>query len=566
MTQSGAHRYSLRSRNDVNELVSIATELIDESTEHHTSLARVASIGDVLADAALSEVDICQQLDDLPLSHDDAMQRSDSENWKKAEIAEIQSMIKSHVFKTTTPPPGRKPVQSKWVYRIKRDKFGNVDRYKARIVAKGFKQVLGIDYDEVFSPVVRLTTLRLIYALTIELRLILHQMDVDTAFLNADLKEEIYLQPPPGMELPPGQAYKLLKSLYGLKQAPREWNACLNEKLISLGFNRLVSDICIYYKGHPSTNDFVILSVYVDDLAIAASTIELVTHTKKQLTNQFKMKDMGPISFMLGMSVVHSTEHSLLTVSQSQYIHDTLQRFHLNLYSPISTPMNEKLKLTKEMAPKNISEIDFMKDKPVRQAIGCLLWLSMGTRPDISCAVCHVAKFANNPGPQHWHAIVRIFRYLMHTINLGLIYTPTSSTPNLLPIGYMSKEQQLVEKFFEKKVAHAQRRIADRAGAFRRRRTHPPAHLGVAAAGGVPRHPEDPPGPPGRRVPRHVVALHLSRTGAGEVHLRGRRDTDPRDGVRNGHGQEAVGYRSRGAMKSRHSCAQVSICARRSIS
>ena len=187
-----------------------------------------------------------------------------------------------------------------------------------RLVAQGFSQVEGIDYNETYSPVARFTSIRFILAISSILGLIVHQMDVETAFLNAELKEEIYMHPPVGMLIKEGHVLRLLKTLYGLKQSPREWNANLDKFMISQLFTRITADSCVYIRK--SDKGTVIIAVYVDDLIIAGSSLRLVECVKSAFHHKYKMKDMGMLEYVLGVRVDQQPDRKYHTaISENIY-------------------------------------------------------------------------------------------------------------------------------------------------------------------------------------------------------------------------------------------------------
>jgi hypothetical protein len=217
---------------------------IQDSNSYHfiDNILRISKQGDCVTNYILNlNTHIDTSVNDLsiydePLTHEQAMKSEQREAWRDAEQSEISSLKKNKVFKVVSRPSNRKIIPCKWIYKIKTDSTGKPVRYKARLVIKGYHQVLGQDYDQTFSPVARLTSIRLIYSISMLFNLKLQQLDVDTAFLNADLEDniDIYVEPPPAMELLNGQVYKLQKSLYGLKQAPRDWNNNINKFLLEI--------------------------------------------------------------------------------------------------------------------------------------------------------------------------------------------------------------------------------------------------------------------------------------------------------------------------------------------
>jgi hypothetical protein len=242
------------------------------------------------------------------------------DEWIQGEKEELDSIESCGVWSRQQPPPGTKIIPLKWVYRVKK-KRDVITRYKCRLVAQGFFQVFGQDYTDTYSPVAKFTSIRTLLAIAAQLGLQVRAMDVDTAFLNAPINEDIWVRVPDGTLLPPGDngIYKLLKSLYGLKQAPREWNHMINKFLVeTLGFTRLEADPCIYRKTEKFLEKGIVkekhslVALYVDDLIIACSNKDLCTKLERQFSQRFNMKILGTISHILGMDVrVDAHNHTI---------------------------------------------------------------------------------------------------------------------------------------------------------------------------------------------------------------------------------------------------------------
>jgi len=267
-----------------------------------------------------------------------------------------------------------------------------------------------------------MASLRLVLALAALYRFEVHQMDVETAFLNADLEEEVYIKPPEGITIPTGcDCIRIKKALYGLKQAPRAWNKDINAKLHGMGFTKLQSEPCLYL--YLKKLDICIISLYVDDLVIAASSLQTIQYVKDHLQQFYLMKDLGVIDEILGCKVIINHELECVTIQQSQYTSEIISKFlQLDDHIISTIPADSSLILSESHCPTTDDELQQMKSIPYRQAVGSLLWLALGTRPDISYAVGQVAKFNANPGLVHWNAVLKIFRYLKHTGSMGIIY------------------------------------------------------------------------------------------------------------------------------------------------
>ncbi len=363
-------------------------------------------------------------MDKGPRTYNEALESSDSEEWLVAMESEMKSLAKNDVWELVPLPKGRKLVDCRWVLGRKYNSEGKPDRYKARLVAKGFTQEYGLDYEETYAPVVHFNSLRMFLTLAVYSKMNVQQMDVVTAFLYGELEEEIFMKQPPGFEekTENGLVCKLKKSLYGLKQSPRQWYKLLDRFLRDKGYRRSNVDPCIYVKGD---EEMIMIALYVDDLIIASNSKFLMKETKRNLCDRFEMKDLGRLHYCLGIEIVWRDDGTCV-FNQSKYIGNVLERFGMKDCKPVSTPINSGTKLTKEMSPKTEEEISEMKSVPYRSAVGSLIYLVTGTRPDIAVAVGEVAKYSNNPGRQHWMAVKRILRYLKETVNFGIKCDPKS--------------------------------------------------------------------------------------------------------------------------------------------
>uniref|UniRef100_A0AAV1TYA3 Reverse transcriptase Ty1/copia-type domain-containing protein n=1 Tax=Peronospora matthiolae TaxID=2874970 RepID=A0AAV1TYA3_9STRA len=204
------------------------------------------------------------------------MESSDSGKWKEACDSEFDSLQRNDTWEIVPLPKGRKAIGCRWVFRVKENQDGEVERFKARLVAKGFSQKFGVDYEETFAPVAKFTSIRVVLSMAAKYGLMLHQMDVKTAFLNGSLNEDIYMDQPDGYleATQPDYVCKLKRSLYGLKQSPRMWNQTIDGFMIKMGFKKCESDHCIYIKR--DDQDMILVVLYVDDLILASSNNELL--------------------------------------------------------------------------------------------------------------------------------------------------------------------------------------------------------------------------------------------------------------------------------------------------
>lgn len=229
-------------------------------------------------------------------------------------------------------------VGSRWVYRIKRRVDGSIERYKARLVARGFTQQEGIDYSETFSPVIKQATVRLVFSIAVSRNWKIHQLDIHNAFLNGVLTEEVYMKQPPSFidSSLPSHVCKLHKSLYGLKQAPKAWYTRLSDFLLSIGFRASKVDTSLFILSD-GTNIFYLL-VYVDDILLTGSNSAMLHHLIQLLSSEFKLRDLGVVHYFLGIEV-QSTSMGLM-LCQHKYILDILTRAGMTSCKPVDTPVS----------------------------------------------------------------------------------------------------------------------------------------------------------------------------------------------------------------------------------
>ena len=358
-----------------------------------------------------------------PNTVDEVMSSSEKNHWLKAMEKEMESLDGNDVWELVELPEGQNPVGSKWVFKTKTNADGKIERYKARLVAQGFSQKFGSDYDETFCPVVRMESVRTLIAMSVQYGLKLHQVDVTTAFLNGELEEEVYMRQPEGFVAPGREdlVCRLKKSIYGLKQSPRCWNTALDSHLKKMGFVQASSDPCIY-RASSGKEPFLLLGVYVDDIVLATKTSARLEEVKKALAQKFDIKDMGKLHHFLGMKIIQDEATGKVWIGQPAYTESLLQRFGMEMAKPVATPVDTSTKLMKTLA-----DDECFDQRQYQSAIGSLLYLSVATRPDIAFAVSNAAKFSGNPAKQHWTAVKRIMRYLRGTANLGLVFTPQES-------------------------------------------------------------------------------------------------------------------------------------------
>lgn len=360
---------------------------------------------------------------EVPQTVADALSSPQKDQWRRAMQDEYDSLMENNTWKLEELPSDRRAIRNKWVFALKKDAEGRILKFKARLVAKGFSQVEGIDYEETFAPVVRYNTLRILICLSASLGLKITQMDAVTAFLNGELKEEIYMDQPEAFGDQTARKCKLIKSMYGLKQSSRVWNQTLNDVLINAGLERLKTDQCIYSSIEKDKKSVLLVAIYVDDILIFSNDEKRERMVVEALNKNFKMKFMGDASVVLGIRIERNVQMGTITLDQQKYIDDMLRRFKMDDCNPVSTPIDVNQKLSASMS--GGCDADVPEEErifPYREAVGSLLFLAMITRPDISFAVNLLSRFQERPLPAHWKAVKRVFRYLKGTAGLKLIY------------------------------------------------------------------------------------------------------------------------------------------------
>ena len=352
----------------------------------------------------------------VPSTHNQATHSSESDKWQLAMESEMNSLRENNVFTAVPLPPGKKAVGSRWVFARKSGPNKEII-HKARFVAKGFAQVEGVDYTDTFSPTAKMTTIRMLIQFAAERSMKVHQLDVKTAYLNAPLDCEVYLEPPKGFtESGDGGTvlvWKLHKSLYGLKQSGRNWNFVLSDFFRSIGFTQSEVDACLFTKFDGNHSLFVV--IWVDDIVLASDSDKALKVTKNLLKQRFKMSDLGEISWFLGIEF--HVSRSGITMSQSRYIEGVLERFGYSSCNPRATPC--EVNLQKYDQPANNTAADV---KTYRQIVGSLIYAMTCTRPDLAFVVTRLSQSLENPSESDWMTVKHVMKYLKGTINQKLLY------------------------------------------------------------------------------------------------------------------------------------------------
>ncbi|SDA05527.1 BZ3501_MvSof-1269-A2-R1_Chr5-2g07480 [Microbotryum saponariae] len=388
---------------------------IDFLTRHHRAF--IATDDDTSDTEGIQPV---KSITSDPQTWREAMSSDKREVWAKAATDEFTSMRDDFKVFTiedrATVPAGATIVTSKFVWKTKRNALGEVTGHKARLVAQGNRQRDGIDFNETFAPVARFSSIRSLLALAAANGLHVHQADIDKAYLHGDLDHDIWMTAPRGFDLPSDKVLHLRRSIYGLKQAGRIWNRHIDASLRALGYTATGTDHCVYSRLDDRQCPHYI-ALYVDDLLMISPDLAEIERVISGLEQRYGVKRLGPAEYILGIQIRRFDDGSI-ALSQERYIMDVLARFHFDTTTRGTTvPMTPGLSLT---------AIPGQGTERIRswylQAIGSLLYISLGTRPDIAFAVSYLARFANNPGRRHWITVQHILRYLRATYRNELVY------------------------------------------------------------------------------------------------------------------------------------------------
>jgi hypothetical protein len=359
---------------------------------------------------------------DTPISYIQAINSENSTFWKKAIEKEITNMYEHDVWVIVKKESNQKRINCTWVFKVKKDQLNIPIEYKARLCAKGFQKTKGIDYWETYAPTGKLVSLCMLIVFALKRKLSFHQIDIKSAFLNAPLTEDIFLNPPPGVDIPGNKVLKLKKAMYGLKQAPNAWHCTLTEWLGQIGFKRCDAKPCVFWRKG------TFLYLHVDDLAIFSKNPK---GFKDEVQTRFKIKDLGKSNLLLGMNVIQEADS--VTLTQRHYINTQLERFGCQHLYPASTPMKPNSHLVKSSRQEQEAHLE--SGNNYRSLVGALNYLSVTTRPDITFAVSSLSQYLNEPGSAHWDSGIQVLRYLKGTKDIGLHFQCNNSAEDSL-VGY----------------------------------------------------------------------------------------------------------------------------------
>lgn len=359
-------------------------------------------------------LDYCHKIWEVPNTYLEAVQSTESHLWQRAMEEEIEALTENDTFELTVLPQDRSVVGSRWVFTQKNDP-SNGERYKARFVAKGFSQVQGVDYHETFSPTARLTSLRMLLQLAVQNDFLIHQMDVKTAYLNANIDCEVYLEQPEGFaktdENGNRLVCKLKKSLYGLKQSGRNWYNLLHDTLVEEKFEQFQTDHCVYKRV--DENSTVLILFWVDDIIIFANDEVVLSSVKMSLCMKFKMQDLGKLSWFLGTEFVYNDD--CVIMNQKKYCEKILARFNMPDCKPKCIPCDPGISKIVD------SEYNVLGNlRLYREIVGSLMYIMTATRPDLCFAVTKLSQFMSKPTVAHLGLAKYVLRYIKGTFDHGL--------------------------------------------------------------------------------------------------------------------------------------------------
>lgn len=353
--------------------------------------------------------------------------------WVEAMNVELEALEVNQTWEVMPLPPNRKSIGCKWIYKTKFKADGSIEKYKARLVILGYKQTYGIDYVETFAPVAKMTTVRALLAVAAMKNWHVDQLDVSNAFLNGDLEETVYMSMPRGYNgygsrvTLGGQnetrkssddvqlVCRLRKALYGLRQASRQWHHKISVMLISLGFRHSKADYSLYFKVTDNTITPVL--IYVDDILISGNCRAAVNELKAELSTHFNMRDMGPVSYFLGLEIDRS--EAGFFISQKKYVLNLIKEFGMMKASPLKVPMDSHINLSANKG-------ELLEDPSTYQRLmGKLIYITI-TRPCLSFPVHNLAQYMQRPKTVHMQAGKRILRYLLNNPSQGILLSSSS--------------------------------------------------------------------------------------------------------------------------------------------
>jgi len=353
--------------------------------------------------------------------------------WQEAVQKELDGLIGNRTWQEEKLPRDANQVTSKWVFTVKYNIDGSIERYKARLVARGFTQIYGQDFEETFAPTIRIDSLRMLMAIMAVEDMEAEQVDVNNAFTESKLRETIYMKPPPGVEIRPGTTLRLLQSLYGLKQSAREWYLRCSKVLKDMGFRPTHADPCVFVR-----KDGAIIGLYVDDLIILTLNghLQTMVDIKDSLSSAFKIKELGSIKRVLGIRILRTRSRRKVYLDQQAYIEKFLHEFAMENPSVKDTavPISDANSLHHLRNDEELGEV-----RDYQRKIGSIMFAMVYSRPDICFTMSKLSQYMSNPSVHHEAAVKHLLRYLRATKAFRICYKAQKSKPTQI-IGYSDSD------------------------------------------------------------------------------------------------------------------------------
>lgn len=346
-----------------------------------------------------------------PDTVEEARKSKDWQKWKKAMEEELRSMQYYETWELVARPQCKQVFSNKWVFARKSD-----GRFKARLVLRGCEEEDVIDPYSVHAPVAKIITLRTLLVVGCKRRHYSRHVDIGNAFLNAPLDEVLYMEPPEGLSMSQGLVCRVKKAMYGHPKAPKAWNERIHEFLVGLGFRQSENDKCLYIMGNDE--DAVYLLLYVDDMFLSCRNSRKLEEVVEKLSKEFKVKDMGQVSKFLGLRIDYKQEKGYLSIDQEELILKIANRFCLDNIKSTNVPMEKGLVCEINEDPKCSTKL------PYKELFGCLMYIMIGSRPDICYAISFFGTFQSNPTEEQFKYLLRVLKYLYCTSSKRLVFNP----------------------------------------------------------------------------------------------------------------------------------------------
>ena len=408
---------------DIDKPEELTPEPIKASSRQHKKFNPYAFFDGWGKDAAMI-IQGSSQGERDPLTYKEAMNSVNKFRWREATEDEIKQLIASGTLVIVKRTPHMSVITSKWVYKIKYLPNGAINKFKARLVARGFLQVYGVDYFDSYSPTLRFESLRLLVAVAVRHGLRLYLIDIVGAYLYSDLDADVYMEIPegwPNRDDLKGHVVKVQKGLYGLKQSGHLWNQKFKTALKEMGFKAIAGDTCVFRRVHDN-GDVCFLALYVDDVVIAASSKKIYRQVRDHIKAQFEITDSGLLTAVLGIRVTQCDDY--IALDQEHYVRTLLDKHSMSNCKPISTPIDGAAGMTK--ADDNEPRTN---QHEYQQLIGGIMFLNIATRPDLAFAISKLSQWSSDPCIRHRNAVGHALRYLNGTADMALVFRRNGCKP-----------------------------------------------------------------------------------------------------------------------------------------